>query len=228
MVEECELIEYRSIARFLLEGIEGLYVLAFTLVAWPFAGNWLKNWGSLVTERGRVWRGDQLVNPNHETVTRAINVETSGEDVWSWIVQFGLGRAGFYSYELLERLVGISVVNVESVVPSLQKLAVGDEIFLHPKEPGIPIAYLKKGKYLCFGEEPNSRPIENSASPSRSWSMYIESTTANQCRLILRSCIEPTSGVSWTKRVVLAIEKAIDFVMEQRMLRTIKRLSEGA
>ena len=35
-------------------------------------------------------------------------------------MQFGLGRAGFYSYELLERVTGIPVRNVESVMPTMQ------------------------------------------------------------------------------------------------------------
>ena len=72
-----------------------------------------------------------------------IDIDAPAERVWSFVVQFGLGRAGFYSYELLERLVGIPVTNVESVEPAWQSLQLGDEVVLHPKAPGIPVAIIE-------------------------------------------------------------------------------------
>jgi len=75
-----------------------------------------------------------------EPHTRAVEIHAPAENVWPWIVQFGFGKAGFYSYELLERLVGIPVTNNETIEASMQSLAVGDEVLLHPKAPGIPVA----------------------------------------------------------------------------------------
>jgi len=43
-------------------------------------------------------------------------------------------------------------------------------------------------------------------------------------RLVIRGCFEPNDSLG--KKVTAAIEEPIDFVMEQRMLRTIKRLAE--
>lgn len=219
---------YRSTSRFLLEGLEGITVLLFVMITWPLSRRWFNNWGSTICERRRKWVGDTFVMAAKETYTRAIDVDASPEVVWRWIVQFGLGRAGFYSYEILERLAGIPVRNVESIVPGCQSLKIGDEIKLHPKAPGIPVGALKVASHICFGK---SGPIQmTNPDPNRSWSIYLEPRSDQLCRLLLRSCIDSLRKPSFFKRVGLAIGAPIDFVMEQRMLRTIRRLakSEGS
>ncbi len=220
---------YRSNFRFFIEGIEGLGLLPFVLCLWPVTRHWLRQWGSRPEERDRTWPGDELVSLDHEAYayTRAIDIDAPGDVVWQWVVQFGLGRAGFYSYELLERVVGIPVKNVESIVPAFQSLAIGDKIRLHPKAPGIPIALLEPERYVCFGEVQGSNHSGDEPDPLRSWSFYVEPVTSNSCRLILRGCIEGLRKPTWLKRMFLALEEPIDFFMEQRMLRTIRRLAES-
>ena len=219
-------MERRSTLRFICEGIEGIVVLTVVFGTWPISKRWLTNWGSHRQERERSWPGDQYVSQSHETYTRAISIIAPAPTVWRWVVQFGLGRAGFYSYEFLERIVGIPVTNVESIEPTMQSLAVGDVILLHPKAPGIPIAQLEAGRMLCFGSDDNAGSTTARPDPARSWSIYIEPDGSQSCRLILRSCIEPLRERSWLKRLGGAVGQPIDFVMEQRMLRTIKRLAE--
>ena len=63
--------------------------------------------------------------------------------------------------------------------------------------------------------------------PARSWSIYVVPTALASCRLILRGCIEPLREPSVLKRLGGALEQPVDFVMEQRMLRTVKRLAEA-
>ena len=220
-------MKHRSTLRFALESAEGLGLLPLVLLTWPVSRRWLENWGSRPDERARTWPGDKLVTSANHTYTRAIDVAAAGPDVWQWVVQFGLGRAGFYSYELLERLVGIPVKNVESVVPELQSLAVGDEVLLHPKAPGIPVGLLEPGSHVCYGVLDESGESNSNPDPGRSWSMYILPTGPNSSRLVLRGCIEPVREPSASKWVSLALVEPIDFLMEQRMLRTIRRLAES-
>ena len=165
--------------------------------------------------------------PPHYTYTRAVRIAAGAETVWPWAVQFGLDRAGFYSYELLERVIGIPVKNVESIVPDFQFLEVGDEIKLHPKAPGISVGALESGRHICFGQ-PNDAPVEQVPDPRRSWSIYLESESSASCRFVLRGCIEPLREPTMFKRIGLALEQPVDFVMEQRMLRTVRRLAESA
>lgn len=219
---------YRSQSRFILESIEGMLLLLLVFCSWPVSKHWLKQWGSRSEERERNWLGDELVSSGYESYTRAINIAAPTNVVWKWVVQFGLGRAGFYSYELLERLAGIPVKNVESIVPALQSLSVGDEIRLHPKSPGIPVAMLETGRHVCFGKQEGSDHSSMRADPRRSWSIYVEPTPPHACRLLVRGCIERLREPTWPKRLALALGEPVDFVMEQRMLRTIQRLAESS
>lgn len=220
-------MKHRSPIRFIVEGLEGVAVALAVLVTWPVSNRWLQNWGSVPNERRRAWPGDELVQPEHTTYTRAVTVHASPSDVWPWLVQFGLGRAGFYSYELLERLVGIPVKNVESIVPEYQDLSVGDVVLLHPNAPGIPVASLETESHICFGVADDPERRVEKPDPARSWSVYIEPRSETASRLILRSCIEPLRDRSFSKHLALLLEVPIDFLMEQRMLRTIKRLAES-
>lgn len=218
-------IIYRSTFRFVIEGIEGLLFLLIVLLFWPLAKHRLKNWGSTPQENSKQWPGDVLTPSAVTTFTRAIDIDAPAFTVWKWVVQLGLYRAGFYSYELLERLAGIPVKNVESILPDYQSLELGAKIKMHPKASGIPVEALSEGRYLCFSQLDVER--KDTPDPRRSWSIYIEPRGEDACRLILRNCIEEIRKPTIRKKLALAFEAPIDFLMEQRMLRTIRRLAEN-
>ena len=181
---------------------------------------------SLRKERERTYPGDRLVRATREVYTRGIDIDVPRHAVWPWVVQLGLGRAGFYSYELLKRIAGIPVTNAESIEPSMQSLVIGDEIRLNPKLPGIPVADLEVERYICLGVRAEMELDSARPDPERSWSIYLEPASGAASRLVLRGCVGPTGQGSILKKIGAAFEKPIDFVMEQRMLRTIKRLAE--
>ena len=218
-------IIYRSRFRFILEGVEGLILLPLILLSWPLSRRFLGNWGATTSECTGPWPGNALAPSAVKTFTRAIDIDASAEIVWSWVVQFGLDRAGFYSYELLERMAGIPVRNVEVVLPAYQSLELETEIKLHPNVPGIPVGALLETRHICFGQTEDT--AASTPDPRRSWSIYIEPHQQKSCRLILRSCIEELRVPTLGKRLGLAFEEPIDFLMEQRMLRTIRRLAEN-
>jgi hypothetical protein len=68
---------------------------------------------------------------------------------------------------------------------------------------------------------------EMRSDPARSWSLYLEPGPGNSCRLLLRGCLELPREPSLAARIGGMVEECIDFVMEQRMLRTIRRLAES-
>jgi hypothetical protein len=67
--------------------------------------------------------GDHLVPRAQFNATRAITIEAPPEAVWPWIVQMGHGRAGFYSYDLLDNA---GYASAERVLADFQELRVGD------------------------------------------------------------------------------------------------------
>jgi hypothetical protein len=65
-------------------------------------------WGATDEELNTALPGDELVPHADLTATRAVTVHAGADGVWPWIAQLGQGRGGFYSYDVLENLVGLT------------------------------------------------------------------------------------------------------------------------
>ena len=91
----------------------------------------LLTWGATRAEAIAALPGDDLVRDRWQT-TRAITINATAEDVWPWLVQMGFCRAGWYSYDWLERVIGAGDFaegrSARSVLPQFQSLAVGDSV----------------------------------------------------------------------------------------------------
>ena len=200
MVPRIEGAQYRSFPRFLYESVEGVVLLALIFLTWPVTRFRFRNWGSTASEWSTQWPGDRLVADPEVINTRAVSVKSTPEELWPWLVQFGLGKAGFYSYELLERITGIPVRNIENVLPQFQRLDVGDEVLLHPGAPGMPVADVQPGGFVCFGVSPELEGEFERIDPDRSWSMYLTPVGEGSTRLVLRSCIAEPSRPTVLRR----------------------------
>ena len=211
----------------LAESLEGVALFLLASITWPISRRWLEHWGSTPSERDATWPGDELLARNVPSRTRAVDVTAPATAVWPWLVQLGLGRGGFYSYELLEHLVGIPVTNVEQVMPELQEIARDDEVVLHPEQPPLHVSLVDPGRHLCFRTWRDEAEVEETR-PAQlaTWSLYLEPTGSERCRLVLRSSWERRRPRSPSERIQAAFEAPVDFVMEQRMLRTIRSLAE--
>jgi hypothetical protein len=61
-------------------------------------------WGATSAEATETLPGDERTpNPRVQS-TRAITIGAAPEQVWPWLMQMGIGRAGFYTHDWLERL----------------------------------------------------------------------------------------------------------------------------
>ena len=92
----------------------------------------LQHWGATDAEAAEPLPGDGLVPVPRFASTRAITIAASPSAVWPWLVQLGQGRGGLYSYESLERLIGLGMMSADDVLPELQDLAPGDPVRLAP------------------------------------------------------------------------------------------------
>jgi hypothetical protein len=87
---------------------------------------WHLRWGATDEELALHLPGDELVERPHFNFTRAITIHARPEEIWPWLVQIGsYGRAGWYSYDLLDHLGRHSA---ERIIPELQHIEVGDWI----------------------------------------------------------------------------------------------------
>ena len=105
--------------------------MALSLVT-PFLNRRRRYWGTTDAEIQRALPGDDLVPDLKGEYVHAITINAPATDVWRWLMQIGQGRGGFYSYELLENMIGCRMKNANEIMPDLQHLEVGDSIVMHP------------------------------------------------------------------------------------------------
>jgi hypothetical protein len=119
--EERSMLKKVSLGLATLGAAAGGYVL--------FVRPWLARWGATDEEVQRLMPGDELVEQPMLQVTYAITIKARPEQIWPWLVQMGSGRAGFYSYDWLDRLFGyLDRASAQQILPEFQHLEVGEMI----------------------------------------------------------------------------------------------------
>jgi hypothetical protein len=119
------------------------------------------DWGSTSEERSRSLPGDNIVEPVMTHRTRAVTIDAPPEAVWPWLVQIGDRRAGFYSYDWVERYVFAGTVHyiegtrsATRIHPELQDVHVGDRINTGSVGSfvlGNPVTILEPNRALVIG-----------------------------------------------------------------------------
>lgn len=112
----------------------------------------IQTWGATPEEVLRPMAGDELVPDPTVHATHAITIEAPPEDIWPWLVQIGYGRAGFYSYEWIEKLMGLpGIQNANTIQHEFQAPKLGDVVPFGPgTDAGLSIAALDPNRHLCF------------------------------------------------------------------------------
>lgn len=177
-------------------------------------------WGAANQEFDESLPGHDLVANANLTATRAISIGTSADAVWPWIAQLGQGRAGFYSYDVLENLVGCDIHSADRIMPEWQEIKVGHEVKLAP-EVGLAVAEVDRGRSPVLR---GGVPMGRAAPPyDFTWTFVLRDAPHETTRLLVReryAYIRP-----WARFLVEPVE-AVSFVMTQKMLRGIKDRAE--
>jgi hypothetical protein len=98
--------------------------------------------------------------------------------VWPWIVQIGIGRAGFYSYDLLDNLGRASATRI---LPEWQHPQVGD--LAAPMSP-FTKSPTEKNAFRVAGIKANRRLLWQQ--PLSTWMWALEPVGEHQTRLVTR------------------------------------------
>jgi len=183
-----------------------------------FVGPWQRCWGATDEEVQRAMPGDEEVERPLMNATRAVTINARPEEIWPWIVQIGTGRAGWYSYDWIENLMGLDVSSTERVIPEFQDLEVGDTI---PLAPGleIPVKVIKPNETLLLvGHD----PVVGDAS----WVFGLYPIDEQHTRVVTRTLnrwpMTPGGILS------LLFTEPGSFLMVRKMLLGIKRRAEQA
>jgi hypothetical protein len=177
-------------------------------------------WGATDQESDGSLPGDDLIANPDLTATRAITVHTSADQVWPWIAQLGQGRGGFYSYDVLENLVGCDIHSADQIVPQWQAITVGGQVKLHP-EVGLDVAVVELGRAPVVR---GGVPMGAAPPPyDFTWAFVLQEQPEGTTRLLVRERYAYTQR--WAPLLVEPVA-VVAFVMSQRMLRGIKERAE--
>jgi hypothetical protein len=209
--------------------------LMFGLGATAFVGYrlvrpWQQRWGATGEEVNEALPGDDLISEAAGQITRAITIAAPREVVWSWLVQLGADRGGFYSYDWLEDLFGLGIHSTDDIVPEWQERAVGDVVYGDAARRGgwyvmdlqparalvLQTANLKKGRPASCAE---GAPMEFT------WTFVLHEVSDGTTRLLVRERVAFANGF-W--RYLLSPLGSVSFVMTQKMMRGIKQRTEAA
>ena len=195
----------------------GLVVVAVALPCIGFFAlyrPWHLMWGSTREEVGRGMPGDEVVLAPTFSATRAVTVEGRPEAIWPWIVQIGFGRAGWYSYDMLDNLGHHSA---ERIIPEIQNIEVGDLIPVGPGEnAGMRIKAFEPNQWVLWSDQ----------NQLTTWVWSLEPIPDGYTRLITRV----RSRSSWrhpTTAIWLLLVEVADFPMMRKCLLGIKRRAEA-
>lgn len=93
----------------------------------------LETWGATDAEVNGTMPGDDIVDGARLVATRSITLDATPDAVFPWLRQMGFGRAGWYSYDLVDNLGRRSATSVN---PDWQTLEAGDPV------PGGPVDFI--------------------------------------------------------------------------------------
>jgi hypothetical protein len=200
---------------------------------------WKHRWDASSGEREAVFPGDELVPSPMSVDTRAVTIAAPPSAVWPWLIQMGHGRAGWYSYDRLDRRGDDGVWHL---IPQFEDLQVGSVVPTHPRG-GFKVAALEHERALVLhldtaivreqmasvheAEPETLRDAKGLPEFSASWAFILRPLPAEQTRLIERTRIAvPAGGMG-----ALAFHSVTGlgiFLLQRKQLLGIKARAEQA
>ena len=191
----------------------GLVIVSAALaVYFRFLRQWQLHWGATAQEVSGEVAGDELMPDPDIVATRVVEIDAPASAIWPWLVQMGPGRGGAYTYDWIERRLGIDIRNTGRVIPELQHLKVGDEIPM----PG----YAMRVERL----EPGKAMVVRSSNHAWVWSFELRPANGHT-RLISRNRFD-TAALPVKDKLAYPVIEPGSWVMERKMLLTIKQRAE--
>jgi hypothetical protein len=175
---------------------------------------WHQRWGASDSEVLAKLPGDDLLESAAFTATRAITIAAPPSQVWPWLLQVGFGRAGFYSYDLLDNL---GRPSARQILPEFQSPQIGDRA-APMAEPAN-----ETNSFRISVLDPPTTLVWSK--PDSTWSWHLSpAENGSSTRLVtrLRARYELTPFLP----VTLLLMEIGDFPMMRRMLLGLRQRAE--
>lgn len=200
----------RPILRGLLDVLRDLPIF----LAAPLYRRWHLRWGATDDEVRGAMPGDDVVPIASFNATRAITIDAPPERVWPWIVQMGYGRAGFYSYDLLDNA---GVDSASRVLDAYQRPRLGDWMPMAGvvnETTAFKVAAFETNEWLLWSK------------PDSTWAWRLRPVAAGRTRLVCRL----KQFYDWRSPAMAALALVLlkfgDFPMMRRALKGIQSRAE--
>jgi hypothetical protein len=201
---------------------------------------WHLRRGATDAEVRRSLPGDDLVPDPKCGYTHAVTIKAPVSVVWSWLVQIGYGRAGWYSHDWLHRLMGIAGCvddkrrSAKRIIPELQDLKLGDIIEIAPGM-GYVVVGIEPEQTLILSSRVDTGKWESLSSedplPAKylcsSWVWFFQEIDTKTTRLIVRVRSDYNAGLLSTLSSGIPNELG-SLVMQPKTLRTLKQRAENS
>jgi len=174
-------------------------------------------WGATKAETERPMPGDDEVKRPTLVSTNAVSIRAKAVDIWPWLVQMGYRRGGMYSYDWIDRLLGIlDAPSANRIIPEFQHLRVGDVIPMG-KPPSWPVKAIEPNRSLLI--------VIREPGVEVTWCFMLDEIDGKQTRLVLR--VRYRMAMTPMLLVSLPIMYLGQFLMIRKMLLGIKQRAEA-
>ncbi len=215
----------RDSARDVLSGLGGAVAMLLAVLT-PFLSDGRSHWGLDAATAQRSFPGDALVPGPRWGWTHGIEIDAPAEAVWPWVAQIGADRAGFYSHQWLENVVGCGVRNAETIHPEWAARE-REALFLHPKAPPLRIVKLDPGRFMvAYGAPDEASRAEGKPWLAASWLFLVEPLGSGRSRFISRFRVGYSESLAADLRYRPMLVEPVGFVMDRRMLLGVKERVE--
>ena len=109
--------------------------------------------------------GHDIFKPEDVRITggKAYDFDCAPSDLFPYIKQFNLIKAGYYSFDFLERFFGFHIVNDYTIRPEWQHLEPGDWIYYHQTGAGTGVVDMKENEYVTTYSDTRYKPTQDMA-----------------------------------------------------------------
>ena len=205
---------------------------AIAAVAGGYVGlQWLgRTYGATRAERRRSLPGDGLCADPHIATTNAVTIDASPEHVWPWLVQMGWGRGQWYTARWVDRLLfPNNGPSADTLVPELQRLAVGDRVLDGPPEADCAFVVhdLEPPRHLVLHSTEHLPPgwaDRFGAGIDWTWAFVLHPVEGRRTRFLFRTRVRLRPW--WVTAFYWIVIVPADFVMSRQMLRGVKVRAE--
>jgi hypothetical protein len=209
----------------------GLVLAGFVVIYAVLLRPWHLRWGTTPAEAHGILPGDELVPSAAEQVTHAITIDAPPEKVWPWLMQIGQDRSGFYSYTFLENLIGCEMPEIHQLRSDWPSRHPGETVwFGSPKhfhgDARMVAGRIDPQKAFVMVMPADWQKIQSGGQARESsWGFVVQPIDGGRSRLIARLRSGPPAN-PWNQFIGALFWEPAHFVMERRMLLTIKKLAE--